>query len=101
MFVSGQIGITPLGDMPDDFSSQAKNALFNVKAIVEAAGSRLDRILKITIYLTDLNNLHEMNIAFGRFFRGGPPAREIVEVKRLKKDAKIQISAEAFIRLDA
>ena len=101
LFVSGQIGMTPLGDLPDDFEEQAKNAFFNVKAIVEAAGSRLDRTVKVNVYLTDISRLMDMNLVYGRFFRDAPPARDVVEVRALKKGAQIQVSAEAFVRLDA
>ncbi|MCT4591805.1 MAG: Rid family hydrolase [Candidatus Gracilibacteria bacterium] len=101
LYTSGQIGMTPRGEMSESFEEQAKNAFYNLKAIVEAAGSRLDRVLKVNIYLTDIDNSFKMSEVYGKFFRENPPARDVVEVQKLKKGALIQVSATAFVRLDS
>jgi len=99
IYISGQLGLDLTSyDLPDDFATQVKNALYNLKSIVEAAGSRLDRILKVTVYLTDMNNFEKFNEVYRDFFLAQPPAREVVEVSRLPKDALIEISAIAFLQ---
>lgn len=100
-YTSGQIGMTPRGEMPETFAEQAKNAFYNVKAIAEASGSRLDRVLQVTVYITDIANYYEMNEVYGRFFREDPPARDVVVVSALRQKALIQVSATGLVRLDA
>ncbi len=98
LYVSGQLGMD-LGtnELPPDFKSQVKNALYNVKAIVEAAESRLDRVLKVTVYLTDMSNFPEFNDLYSEFFLAQPPARELVAVKELPKGGLVEISCIGFI----
>lgn len=102
LYISAQNGALPIdGSIPVDFESQVKNALYNVKAVVEAAGSRLNRVVKVTVYLTDMSDFHKMNALYGKFFRDELPARDVVGVNSLPKGALIQISAMAFVRDDA
>ncbi len=100
IYTSGQIGMDPRGNLPDTFEEQAKNAFYNLKAVVEAAGSRLDRMTKVTVYLTDMQNFATMNEVYGRFFRDAPPAREIMEVSALRHNSDIQVSAMGYVRTD-
>ncbi len=65
--------------------------LENLKAIVEAAGSSLDKTVKATVYLKDMNDFTAMNEVYGQYFSSNPPARSTVEVSRLPKDARIEI----------
>lgn len=99
IYVSGQLGLDLMSyELPEDFPTQVKNCLYNIKSIVEAAGSRMDRVLKVTVFLSNLDNFAEFNQIYRDFFEAQPPAREVVEVSRLPKDALIEISAIAFLQ---
>lgn len=101
LYVSGQLGVVLIdGTMPESIEDQTKNALYNMKSIVEASGSRLDRCLKVTIFLADMNDFPVVNKIYERFFPESPPARECVEVSVLPKNGKIEISAIAYVRDD-
>ncbi|QQS59753.1 hypothetical protein IPN35_02665 [Candidatus Peregrinibacteria bacterium] len=101
LFVSGQIGLLPQGGaLPENFLDEAKNALYNLKSITEASGSRLDRIFKVTVFLTDMSLFDDMNGIYRRFFPDNYPARECVAVAELPKGARIEISAQGFVRED-
>jgi len=101
LFISGQIGTFPAdGKLPEEFAMQAKNAFYNLKAIAESAGSRLNRSLKVTVYLTDINRFAEMNEIYTKFFIDELPAREVVAVAGLPKNAQIEVSAIAYARDD-
>ena len=71
--------------------------LENLKAVLEAAGSSLGRVLKTTVYLKDLGEFARMNEVYGRYFPESPPARATVEVARLPRDARVEIEAVAWI----
>ncbi|SHI89312.1 endoribonuclease L-PSP [Clostridium cavendishii DSM 21758] len=96
IFTSGQIPLNPeTGKMPDDIKAQTEQSLKNVKAILEEAGSSLDKVIKTTVFLKDMNDFAFMNDVYATFFNENPPARSAVEVARLPKDAKIEIEAIA------
>ncbi len=96
VFTSGQIPLNPeTGDMPDTIEEQTKQALENVKAILEAAGTSLDNAIKTTVFLKDMNDFVRINEVYATFFKENPPARSAVEIARLPKDAKIEIEAIA------
>jgi 2-iminobutanoate/2-iminopropanoate deaminase len=96
VFTSGQIPLNPeTGDMPDTIEEQTKQALENVKAILEAAGTSLDNVIKTTVFLKDMNDFVRINEVYATFFKENPPARSAVEIARLPKDAKIEIEAIA------
>jgi 2-iminobutanoate/2-iminopropanoate deaminase len=98
-YVSGQLGVDVVtGELPEGFTAQVKNALYNLKAIVEACESRLDRILQVTVFLTDINNFQELNEIYGQFFQAQPPARVVLEVSNLPKGGLIEICATGFIQ---
>lgn len=98
IFTSGQIPVDPqTGVMPGTIEEQAKQSLTNVKAVLEAAGSSMDKVIKTTVFLKDMNNFAAMNAVYAAFFKEGMvPARSAVEVARLPKDAMLEIEAIAL-----
>ena len=76
---------------------QTERTILNLKAILEAAGSSLEKVVKITIYLTDIRDFERMNRAYSRFFPKEPPARSTVEVSKLAIPALIEIDMVATV----
>ena len=99
VFASGQIPIDPASGRIVDggIREQTERALNNLKAVLEAAGSSLDRVVKTTVFLADLGDFGEMNEVYGRFFKEAPPARSTVEVSRLPRDARVEIDVIALL----
>jgi len=99
LFVSGQIAIDPqTGELVGaDITAQTERVMENVKAILEAGGSNLHRVVKSTVFLKDMNEFAAMNEVYGRFFNIAPPARTTVQVARLPKDAHVEIEVVAAI----
>lgn len=99
LFVSGQLPIDPAtGSFPEGVSEQTRQSLTNARAILEAAGSSMDQVVKTTVFLSDMNNFGAMNAVYGTFFtEGAYPARSAVEVARLPKDALVEIEVIAEI----
>ena len=95
MFISGQIPLDPkTGDLvSESIEEQAKQVLDNVKSICEAAGSSLDDIVKISIFLTDLNNFSVVNDVMKEYFSEPYPARATVEVSGLPRGVNVEIGA--------
>lgn len=94
VFTSGQIPINPAtGELVTEIRSATKQALENIKGILEEAGSSLDKVIKTTIFLKDMNDFAAMNEVYAQFFGENSPARSCVEVARLPKDAVIEIEA--------
>jgi 2-iminobutanoate/2-iminopropanoate deaminase len=93
LFVSGQIAIDPATQqlMEGDIAKQTERVMENLKGIVEAAGSSLDRVVKTTVYLLDMNEFAAMNAVYGRYFPTAPPARATVQVARLPRDVRVEI----------
>ncbi len=101
IFTSGQIPLNTDGELLDgDIQAQTKLVLNNLKAVIEAAGSSLDKVLKCTCFLSDMNNFAAMNEVYAKFFDNNPPARSAVEVARLPKDVLIEIEAIAIAIAD-
>ncbi len=98
LFVSGQIPLDPQTQqmVEGDAARQTECVLENLKGIVEAAGSSLDRVVKTTVYLKDLADFAAMNEVYGRYFSSHPPARATVEVARLPRDARVEIELIAL-----
>lgn len=96
IFASGQLGMTPDGTMPETVEEQAKQSLTNVKAILEAAGSGMDKVVKTTVFLKDMNDFAVMNGIYAAFFAQPFPARSAVQVAKLPKDAKVEIEVVAL-----
>ncbi len=99
VFTSGQLPIDPAtGAFPEGIEAQTRQSLQNVKAILAEAGIGMDRIIKTTVFLSDMNNFAAMNGVYAEFFgEGGCPARSAVEVARLPKDALVEIEAIAVL----
>lgn len=97
IFVSGQIPLDPdTGELIDgDFKARCNRVLENLKAIVESAGSNIDKIVKTNVYLTDLSNFSEVNETYAEFFKYDPPARAAVEVSKLPLGVDIEIECIA------
>jgi 2-iminobutanoate/2-iminopropanoate deaminase len=94
LFVSGMIPIRPdTGELlTGDFEAEVTLVLENIRAVVEAAGMRLDNVLKATVFLKDLGQFGTFNEIYARYFGDILPARETVQVARLPRDASIEIS---------
>ena len=97
VITSGQLPIDPAtGAFPEGIAAQAAQSLTNVKAILEAAGTDMDHVLKTTVFLKDMNDFGAMNKVYATFFTEGRfPARSAVEVARLPKDALVEIEVIA------
>ena len=98
VFVSGQVAFDPpTGKLvPGDVSAQTERVLKNVEAILNAAGTRLESVVRCTVFLKDMNDFAAMNEVYGRFWKSAPPSRTTVEVARLPKDALIEIDVIAL-----
>jgi len=98
LFLSGQVSLDPATQqlIPGDIAAQTARVLENLKGILEAAGSSLDRVVKTTVYLQDMNDFTAMNEVYARYFPSAPPARATVEVARLPKDARVEIELIAL-----
>ncbi len=84
VFISGQGPVDPAtGTMPDAFADQVRQTFRNVQAILEAAGSSIDNIVKVNAYVADLTRFQEFNKIYGEFFQEEPPARTTVGVSLL------------------
>lgn len=99
LFTAGQIPLDPAtGQMvAGDIAAQTRQVLENLKAILEAAGTSLENVIKTTVFLADLNDFATMNTIYGQYFGAKPPARSAVQVARLPRDARIEIEAVAQI----
>ncbi|MGH9796221.1 MAG: RidA family protein [Candidatus Acidiferrales bacterium] len=98
LFVSGQIPLDPAsGKLVDgDIGVQTERVMENLKGIVEAAGSAIDRVVKTTVYLKDIGDFAAMNETYARYFASDPPARATVEVARLPRDVRVEIELIAL-----
>lgn len=97
IFTSGQIPVNPADSkIPEGITEQTKQSLSNLKAVIEAAGGSADKILKVTVFLKDINDFNAMNEVYAAFFPKPFPARTCVEVSRLPKDVLVEIEAIAY-----
>ena len=98
VFTSGQIPLNPAtGELVTEIKSATKQSLENVKAILEAAGTSLDNVVKTVVYIKDMNDFTLVNEVYATYFTENPPARSCVEVARLPKDALVEIEAIAIV----
>ena len=98
IFVSGQIPLDPgTGEViAGGIAEQAERVLASLRAVLDAAGSGLDRVVKTTVYLTDLGAFAEVNGIYARYFPQAPPARSTVQVAALPRGVGIEIDAVAL-----
>ncbi|WP_152042354.1 Rid family detoxifying hydrolase [Salinigranum salinum] len=99
LFTAGQLPLTPDGELLDDepVATQTEQCLENVAAILESEGLTLGDVLKVTIFLDDIDDFDEMNETYGSFFDEEPPARSAVEVGNVPKGAAVEIEAIAAV----
>lgn len=96
IFTSGQLPIDSVsGTIPASVEEQARISLENVKAVLEKAGSSMIRVIKTTVFLSDMNNFAAVNAVYAGFFSEPFPARSCVEVTRLPKDVLVEIEVIA------
>ena len=100
LFVSGQLGIQPeTGELVSpDFAPQARQALENLRQIVLAAGSELNQVTAVDVYVTNIENFAEFNKIYAEYFSEYRPARAVVEVSALPKGACVEIKCIAACR---
>lgn len=96
VFSSGQLPLKD-GAMPEGVEEQAAQCLANVKAVLEEAGSGMDKVLKSTVYLTDINDFAAVNEVYARHFAKPYPARSAFAVKALPLGAKVEIEVVAML----
>ncbi|MCK4825354.1 RidA family protein [bacterium] len=98
IFTAGQIPMDPnTGSLVNgDIEAQTVRVLKNLSAVLEAAGSGLDSVIKTTVFLKDMNDFPKMNRVYETFFEENPPARSAVEVARLPRDVKVEIECVAL-----
>lgn len=99
VFTSGQIPLDlRTGNLVEgDIAAQTRQALENLKSVLEAGGSSLKKVIKCTVFLADMNDFAAMNEVYAQYFPQNPPARSAFQVARLPKDARIEIEAIAEI----
>jgi len=99
IFVSGQIPIDPeTGELVgDNIKDQTRQSLENIKNILEAAGSSLERIVKTVVFIKDMNDFGEMNEVYGSYLQQSLPARACVQVAKLPMDVRVEIEAIGLI----
>lgn len=99
VFVSGAIPIDmSTGELSTgDIKDQTRICMNNLSTILEAAGSSLEKVVKTTIFLSDLSNFGNVNEAYGEFFKSNPPARACVQVAALPKNSQIEIEVIATL----
>lgn len=99
MFTAGQVALDPVSMkiVGATAAEQAKQVMSNLKAVLAAAGTDFDTVVKTTIYLANFDDFAAVNEVYGAHFSGQPPARSTVEVSRLPKDALVEIDMIALI----
>ena len=98
VFVSGQVAIDPATQqvISGDVTAQTDRVLKNLSAILKAAGTGLEKVVRSTVFLKNMGDFTAMNEVYGRYFTSSPPARSTVEVARLPKDVLVEIDVIAL-----
>ena len=99
VYTAGQLGIDPkTGNLVEGgVEAQTRQALMNLSAILKASGSSLDKVVKTTVFLKNMNDFSNMNGVYAEFFTHQPPARSAVQVAALPKSALVEIEAGALV----
>lgn len=100
VFTAGQLGLDPeSGDLvPGGIEAETRQALNNLRSVLQAAGASLAEVTKTTVFLRDINDFSKMNKVYGEFFQENPPARSAVQVAALPKGGAVEIEAVAVLR---
>jgi 2-iminobutanoate/2-iminopropanoate deaminase len=98
VFTSGQIAFDPATNqiIQGDVAAQTERVLKNLEAILNAAGSGLERVVRTTVFLKNMGDFAAMNEVYARFWKSAPPARSTVEVARLPRDVAVEIDVIAL-----
>ncbi len=98
LFLSGQIAIDPKTGVIESttIESQTRQVMNNIRAILSSAGSDFSRVLKCTVYLSDMQDFTTFNAVYAEFFGEVPPARSTVQVSRLPRDSKLEVDVIAY-----
>jgi 2-iminobutanoate/2-iminopropanoate deaminase len=98
IFVSGQIALDPCTQelVAGDITQQTERVIENLKGILRAAGSSLDKVVRTTVFLADMNEFGPMNQAYGKYFAQNFPARSTVQAARLPRDVRVEIDVIAL-----
>lgn len=97
VYTSGVIPVVPAtGDIPEGSEEQAKQAFTNLSNLLQAAGTSMDRVVKTTVFIKEMNDFAVINEVYAQYFTGEFPARSCVEVARLPKDVMLEIEAIAM-----
>jgi 2-iminobutanoate/2-iminopropanoate deaminase len=98
LFTSGQLPINPVtGQVPSSIEEQTIQVLDNLKAIIEEAGSSMEKVVKCTVYLQNFSDFEVMNKIYATYFPTNSPARATVEVSKMAKNALVEIDAVAVV----
>jgi 2-iminobutanoate/2-iminopropanoate deaminase len=100
IFTAGQLGLDPQSGklVSEDVADQTRQAMLNLKAVLEAAGSGLDAVVKTTIFLADINDFKTVNGVYATFFEADPPARSTVQVAALPLGGLVEIETIAILK---
>jgi len=99
IYTSGQIPVnSTTGEIPEGIENQTQQSLENIQAILVEAGLTMENIVKMTVFLKDMNHFNQVNEVYASFFKEPYPARSAVEVARLPKDVLIEIEAIASLK---
>ena len=97
VYTSGVIPVVPAtGEIPEGTVEQAKQAFINLSNLLQAAGSSMEKVVKTTVFIKEMNDFAVINEVYAQFFTGEFPARSCVEVARLPKDVMLEIEAIAI-----
>jgi 2-iminobutanoate/2-iminopropanoate deaminase len=99
VYVSGQLALDPAtGELvTEEIQAETRQAMNNLREVLTAAGSRLSKVVKTTLFIKEMDDFPKINAVYGEFFPEAPPARACVEVARLPKDANFEIEAVALL----
>ena len=95
VYTSGQLGLSPEGVLPATIEEQTRQSLENVKAVLEAAGSSMDKVVKTTVFLKNMDDFAAMNGVYAQYFSEPFPARSAIQVAKLPKGGMVEIEAVA------
>ena len=98
VFLSGQVALDPSSGqvVEGDIEAQTERVMANLGAVLEAAGSGFDKVVKTTVFLKDMGEFARMNAVYAKFFPAPPPARSTVEAARLPRDVRVEIDLIAL-----